>query len=126
MSAFLDRKRFANLFLPDGIWLAVADGTIAGALLVGLYCDAGSPCVAVYGIKVDEPYRRQGVGSLLMQKADEFAQSVCIDRLFLETKPDNGPALSLFSKCGYRVFESSPDSMKLDKLRSQGRAVPDS
>jgi ribosomal protein S18 acetylase RimI-like enzyme len=52
-----------------------------------------------------------------MQKADEFAQSVGIDRLFLETRPDNNPALSLFRKCGYRVYESSPASVKLEKLR---------
>jgi ribosomal protein S18 acetylase RimI-like enzyme len=126
MSTLRDRNAFTDLLLPDGVWLAVADGAVAGALLVGAYDDPGSPCVAVYGIKVDEPYRRQGIGSMLMQKVEEFAQSVGIDRLFLENSPDNDPALALFDKYGYKISESSPGSVKLEKLRSQQCAPPDS
>lgn len=124
MSTLLDQERFTELFLPDGLWLAIVDAAIAGALLVGPYDLDGAPCAAVYGIKVDVSSRRQGIGSMLMQKADDFAQSVGPDRLFLETKPDNLPALALFRKCGYRTFESGPDSVKLEKTRSPqtGRA----
>jgi ribosomal protein S18 acetylase RimI-like enzyme len=70
MSTLLDQKRFAELFLPDGLWLAIADAAIAGALLV-------------------------------------------------ETKPDNLPALALFRKCGYRIIESKPDNVRLEKHRLQ-------
>ena len=119
MSTLLDQDRFLKLFLPGGLWLAVSDGVTVGAILVGLYDDQSVQCVAVYGIKVDAPCRRQRIGTMLMQKADDFARSAGLDRLFLETKPDNVPALALFHKCGYRVFESSPDSVKLERLVSQ-------
>ncbi|HUT21074.1 MAG TPA: GNAT family N-acetyltransferase [Anaerolineae bacterium] len=119
MSTLLDRDRFLKLFLPDGLWLAVSDDATVGAILVGPYDDEIVRCVAVYGIKVDEPCRRQGIGSMLMQKADDFAQSAGLDRLFLETKPDNVPALALFRKCGYKIFESKPNNVRLEKYRSQ-------
>ena len=115
MSALLDKETFANLFLPDGLCLAVADNAIIGALLVGLYKELDSQCVAVYGIKIDESYRRYGIGSHLMQKATEFAESIGINRIFLETRPDNAPALALFNKLGYQVFESSINNVKLEK-----------
>lgn len=124
MSTLLDQNRFTELFLPDGLWLAIADAAIAGALLVGPYDLDGGPCAAVYGIKVDVPFRRQGIGSMLMQKADDFAQSAGLDRLFLETKPDNVPALALFRKCGYKIFESKPNNVRLEKYRSQQWGTP--
>jgi len=119
MSTLLDQKRFTELFLPDGLWLAIADAAIAGALLVGPYHLDGVPCAAVYGIKVDVPSRRQSIGSMLMQKAEDFAQSAGLDRLFVETKPDNLPALALFRKCGYRIIECRPTNIRLEKHRSQ-------
>ena len=119
MSTLLDQKRFTEFFHPDGLWLAIADAAIAGALLVGPYDLDGVPCAVVYGIKVDVPARRQGIGSMLMQKADDFAQSAGLDRLFLETRPDNLPALALFRKCGYKIFESRPNNVRLEKQRSE-------
>ena len=115
MSALLGRDDFTNLFIPDGLWFAVVDSAIIGALVVGPCDSAGWPCVATYGIKVDEPYRRCGIGSQLMQKADEFAELVGIDRLFVETRPDNIPALGLFRKCGYKICESGSDNVTLEK-----------
>ena len=115
MSALLCRDAFTKLFLPDGVWLAIVDGMTIGAILIGLHDYAGSQYVTTYGIKVDEPYRRRGIGSKLMQKADEFAQSVNLDLLFVETHPDNIPALGLFNKCGYKIFESGSDNVKLEK-----------
>ena len=119
MSTPLDRDRFLKLFLPNGLWLAVSDGVTVGGILVGPYDDQSVQCAAAYGIKVDVPCRRRGIGAMQMQKADEFARSAGLDRLFLETKPDNVPGLTLFRKCGYGIFESGPDSVKLEKFRSQ-------
>jgi ribosomal protein S18 acetylase RimI-like enzyme len=113
------RDRFPKLFLPDGLWLAVSADATVGAILVGPYHGEIVRCVAVYGTKVDVPCRRQGIGSMLMQKANDFAQSAGLDQPFVETKPDDVPALALFRKCGYRIFESKPSNVRLEKYCSQ-------
>ena len=115
MSVLLSRDDFEKFFLPDGIWLAIIDHVTIGAILIGSHYYVNSRWVATYGIKVDEPYRRRGIGSQLMQRTDEFAHFIGIERLFVETHPDNIPALALFHKCGYKVFESFPDNVKLEK-----------
>ena len=56
---------------------------------------------------------------MLMQKADDSAQSVGLVRLFVETKPDNLPALALFRKCGYRIIESRPNNVSLEEQCSE-------
>jgi ribosomal protein S18 acetylase RimI-like enzyme len=109
-------EEFLETFVPDGFWLALRGAVVAGAILVGLHEEQGVPCVAVYGIKVDEPYRRRGIGLALMRKAEEFARSRGMCRLFLETRPDNAPALALFSKCGYAVVASTPERVRLEKV----------
>ena len=89
-------------------------------MLVGVLDKVDPPSVATYGIKVDVLYRRQGIGYQLMQMADILAEMKRIDRLFVETRPDNAAALALFRKCGYTVFERTPQSVKMEKNRSKG------
>jgi len=116
MSMRLPRDEFLAKFMPDGIWLALSKGIVVGALLLGPCDEAGAPCVAVYGIKVDEPYRRRGIGRTLMRKAEEFARRQGTRRLFLETRRDNVPALALFSECGYTAVASTPDRVRMEKV----------
>ncbi len=47
MSTLLEQNRFTALFLPGGLWLAIADAAIAGALLVGPYDLDGVPCATL-------------------------------------------------------------------------------
>ena len=60
-------------------------------------------------------YRQRGIGSSLMKKADEFAESLGMDKIFLETQADNFPALALFRKFGYQLIDSDGNSLRLEK-----------
>jgi len=37
----------------------------------------------------------------------------------VETRPDNAAALALYKKCGYTVFERTPESVKMEKTMSE-------
>ena len=119
MVPLFSRERFLAKFVPDGFRLAVDGTEVRGAVLIGVIDRADPPLVATYGIKVDIPYRRQGIGHQLMQKADVFAEMIGIDRLFVETRSDNAAALALYKKCGYTVFERTPENVKMEKNRSE-------
>lgn len=119
MVPLFSQEPFLAKFVPDGFWLAVDGPSVRGAVLVGVIDGAHPPLVATYGIKVDIPYRRQGIGTQLMQKAEVFAEIAGVDRLFVETRPDNTAALALYKKCGYTVFERAPDNVKMEKNRSE-------
>ena len=52
-------------------------------------------------------------------KRQNSAEMTGIDRLFVETRPDNAAALALYKKCGYTVFERTPDNVKMERNRSE-------
>ena len=115
MSSLFNQSEFLDVFTPDGIWIALKDSMIIGVVLLGKYKEAKPPCIAVYGIRVDEPYLRRGIGGILLQKADMYARTNGIDRLILHTTPDNIAAMTLFKKAGYRVVEETDDRLTLLK-----------
>ncbi len=51
---------------------------------------------------VDESVRRQGVGTLLLETASEFAQALGAIRLELETKHDNKIAQAAYEALGWK------------------------
>lgn len=119
MSSLFDQSEFLDVFTPDGFWIALEDDEVIGAVLFGRYDKENPSHAAVYGIRVDEPYRRRGIGGILLQKADMYARSNSIERMLLHTTPDNIAAMTLFKKAGYMVIEYSGDKIKMvKKVRS--------
>ena len=53
-------------------------------------------------LDVLEPFRRQSVGSLLLQAAEREAASHGAASMYLETATTNKPAIALWKKHGYR------------------------
>lgn len=51
---------------------------------------------------IDESARRQGVGTILLETAAEFARALGAIRLQLETKPDNAAAQSAYEALGWK------------------------
>jgi ribosomal-protein-alanine N-acetyltransferase len=57
----------------------------------------------INNIAVDEPYRRLGVGSLLMDKLFELAHEKEMIGLTLEVRIGNRAAMGLYHKYGFKV-----------------------
>ena len=115
MSSSFNQSDFHKILTSDGIWIALDEDKIIGAVLFGKYARENPTCIAIYGIRVDEPYRRRGIGGILLQKVDMYARREGIDLIILHIKPDNIASLTLFKKAGYIITENSSDKLKLIK-----------
>src|ERR1700730_2039940 len=76
---------------------------IAGFIVVH-----GGPNGHVITIDVDATARRSGVGSLLLQAAEDRLRTVGSRTVGLETAVDNLPALSFYKRHGYSVVRTWP------------------
>lgn len=57
----------------------------------------------VEDIAVSTSYRGRGIGTLLMQKAVEWAKSNRMHGLMLETQDNNLSACRFYRKCGFKI-----------------------
>ena len=115
MSSLFSKSEFLDIFTPDGFWIAFSHDIPIGSVLFGRYDKENPSCAAIYGIRVDEKYRRRGIGGVLLQKADKYARSNGIDRIILHTAPDNIAAITLCKKAGYIISENYVGKLKMVK-----------
>lgn len=57
----------------------------------------------VWNLLVDEEYRRQGIGTTLMGRAQEFARETDCRAISAETQTTNWPALNFYLKMGFQI-----------------------
>jgi ribosomal-protein-alanine N-acetyltransferase len=75
------------------------DGTVAGYAMMWHVVNEGH----INNIAVSEPYRRMGVGSLLMDRLFEEARRLEMIGLTLEVRIGNRAAMGLYHKYGFKV-----------------------
>ena len=68
----------------------------------------GGPIGHIVTIDVIAAARRSGVGSLLLQAAEERLQAAGSRAVGLETAVDNSPALAFYKRHGYNVIRTWP------------------
>jgi [ribosomal protein S18]-alanine N-acetyltransferase len=78
--------------------LAESGGNVAGFILTELAPDEGH----VITLDVLENYRREGIGSLLLEAGEKEAASRGVERMVLETATTNKGAIAFWKKHGYR------------------------
>jgi len=81
---------------------ATIDGELVGYVLIALR--KGGRSARIYSIAVDPRFARRGVGAALIAAAEKFAYRHEREALTLEVRYDNGPAVALYEKCGFRPF----------------------
>jgi RimJ/RimL family protein N-acetyltransferase len=88
---------------PDPMWvLTDDDGRIVGHL--GLHAVERAPGVLSLGMNVASDLRGRGGGRALLEAAIEHARAAeDIHRIELEVYPENGRAISLYTRCGFAV-----------------------
>jgi ribosomal protein S18 acetylase RimI-like enzyme len=57
----------------------------------------------IWNLLVDEEHRRQGIGTELMRRAEEFAEKRWCRAVALETQATNWPALCFYTKLGFEI-----------------------
>lgn len=93
--------------LADGKYghclVAESDGKIVGYVALGFktYDYRKSKYVEVENIGVDQLYRSQGVGKLLMDRATEWAKSRVMDRLIVQACWGNQSAIKFYKNNGF-------------------------
>ena len=81
-------------------FLAEEDGQICGyGCLIVLFEDAELANVAVA-----PDFRKKGVGKLLMESMHEKAKALGAERMLLEVRVSNQPAIGLYEKYGYSRY----------------------
>jgi len=78
-------------------FVALLDGETAGYAGMQFAADEGS----VFNIAVAERFRRRGVGRALTAALSREAASLGLASVFLEVRPSNLAAISLYEKAGY-------------------------
>jgi ribosomal protein S18 acetylase RimI-like enzyme len=124
------RHVFAEAFrlkeLGDVImWVAeLPEFGLIGQLFIQLYGPNqlqanGKRYAYIYGFRVRNVYRGQGIGSRLLQKAETDLVSRGFQRIALNVARDNKPARRLYERLGYRVVAPEPGIWSY--LDDQGR-----
>lgn len=98
----LSRRSFARFIASRSASLLVADDEegIAGYCLV--LFRAGTPSARLYSIAVAPGRQGQGMGGLLLGAAEQAAVARACVTLRLEVREDNGGAVALYRRHGYR------------------------
>jgi putative acetyltransferase len=94
---------------PNSIyWIAESDGIIIGGC--GIYATPSLPegCAELVKLYLDSAQRGKGIGKLLIEKSFESARIFGYNKLYLESMPELGRAISLYEKTG---FKSIPGPM---------------
>ena len=92
----------ARLNSVDGGYVALADGKIAGVVLLNL--EAWRSVVRIEDIIVGRQFRRYGIGSLLLNCASDWARNRGCWAIVLETQNVNYPAIQFYLRNGWEVW----------------------
>jgi RimJ/RimL family protein N-acetyltransferase len=83
------------------VFVAEDEGRIVGRLSLSRDPHPASRHVADLGLMVAAGHRRQGVGTMLLEQAVEWARAAGISKLELHVFPWNEPALGLYGSFGF-------------------------
>ena len=100
-----DERRYLRTIrhYPDAAVFVAADGdSIVGRLSLSRDQHPASRHVADLGLMVAASHRRQGVGTMLLEQAVEWARGAGVRKLELHVFPWNEPALGLYESFGFQ------------------------
>lgn len=96
-----------TLFQTPGsvYWIAEDDGKIIGGC--GIFPTENLPegCGELVKLYLDASYRKQGIGRKLLEMSVESAREMGYTKLYLESLPELGKAISLYQKQGFSFID---------------------
>ena len=108
---------------------AIQDGCVVGGLaayVLPKFEQARSE-IYIYDLAVDEPFRRRGIATSLINKLRGVAAERGAWVIFVQADPDDAPAVELYSKLGVRhdVLHFDVAPLRLGAGRAEPGAAPD-
>ena len=107
------RHDVADHFAGGRVLLVAAEGRVlVGTLQLVFWCEEsdladGRTSAYLQALEVCPEYRRQGVGTQLVQAAEAEAARRGFERVTVMVEPGNAPSLVLFGRTGYAEFKRS-------------------
>lgn len=89
--------------LENGIFILEDEGTVAGFVWVAVRMDLQGAFGSVDQVYLKPAYRRQGLGRLLMEAAENFIQQQGLRTARLYVTRENQDAVNLYRRLGYDV-----------------------
>lgn len=83
---------------PELFLIASVDSQLVGTAMAGFDGHRGW----VYYLAVDPDFRRQGIGTALMEKAEELLAKAGCPKLNLQIRADNADVRAFYEKLGYQ------------------------
>jgi diaminopimelate decarboxylase len=98
------RRRFRRPWTDREAQILALDeaGAVVGHLFIQRETHPVSRHVATLGIAVAAGYRSRGVGTALMAEAFRWARGAGVEKIVLSVYPNNGGAIALYRKFGFR------------------------
>ncbi|CAK0760178.1 Ribosomal-protein-alanine acetyltransferase [Gammaproteobacteria bacterium] len=100
----LSRRNFRYLLTKAHGALLVAEEEERVRGYAAVLLSAGTALARLYSFAVEEEFRQRGVGNTLLNAAEELAEKLGGASLRTEVRKDNGPAIRLLKRRGYRRF----------------------
>jgi GNAT superfamily N-acetyltransferase len=106
-----EMARFLERFDParDGLWVAVADDRIIGAVAINGQ-DADTVGARLRWLIVAPEHRGRGIGKVLMREAVAFCRHARFRRVWLTTFAGLDAARCLYEREGFRLLEEREDA----------------
>jgi ribosomal protein S18 acetylase RimI-like enzyme len=109
-ASLLTREYFKSILASAGAHLFIAEldnKQIAGMLTIGTYKTPTGIKVWIEDVVVDESYRGKGIGKELMIFAVNYSKSLGAKDVSLTSRPARIAANELYSKLGFKKYETN-------------------
>ncbi|HWE83639.1 MAG TPA: N-acetyltransferase [Terracidiphilus sp.] len=108
--------RYSRLYLQrliasprSATWVAEEDAQIAGFTIVEWFDDPDAGRIAyIQTIEVSPDFRRRGIASELLRRAEAFAESAAARLIWLHVESTNDAAIRLYRAHGFTRLGSEP------------------
>ncbi|MGD9139957.1 MAG: GNAT family N-acetyltransferase [bacterium] len=109
------KRRLGEICGDDNCMLLVAesDGCVVAWLLIHIYRLVSSDSLAqIAGLVVDEKHRNQGIGALLMERAEAWARAKMCRGVMLRSRATRKDAHNFYKRLGYACIKTQDVFLK--------------
>ncbi len=100
---------------PELFYVAIADGHLVGTAMSGFDGHRGW----VYYVAVHPDFRRQGIGSVLMKKAEKSLLEIGCPKVNIQIRASNAEVQSFYESLGYSVEDRISMGKRLGDTEGQ-------